>query len=108
MDRFALAVDSEMDSGNAVRSILLDDTVDAEWSKRAQAEYAEARSETVAVRPTGRIVETDHQTGRTRWWTFGGLRVNYSLALMLRTTDELSLASTTSLWRSLMRAAFPR
>ena len=72
---------------NAIRSLLLDDAVDQVWSKRAEAELSEARSETFAVRATGRVVETDTHSGRTRWWTFGGLKANYSLALLLRTED---------------------
>lgn len=72
---------------NAIRSLVLDDAVDQFWSKRAEAELSEARSETFVVRAAGRVVETDTLSGRTRWWTFGGLKANYSLALMLRTED---------------------
>jgi hypothetical protein len=72
---------------SAIRSLLLDDAVDPLWSKRAEAEIHEARLDGFAVRAAGRIVETDPQSGRTRWWTFGGLKANYSLALMLRTED---------------------
>ena len=62
-----------------IRSLLLDDAVDPLWSKRAEAEIQAARSEAFAVRAAGRVVETDTQAGRTRWWTFGGLKANYSL-----------------------------
>jgi ATP-dependent Lhr-like helicase len=72
---------------DSIRSILLDDVVDQVWSKRAEAELSEARSETFAVRAGRLVVETDAHSGRIRWWTFGGLRANYSLALMLRTRD---------------------
>ena len=72
---------------SAIRSLLLDDAVDPLWSKRAKAEIHAARSETSAVRLAGRVVETDTQCGRTTWWTFGGLKANYSLALMLRAED---------------------
>jgi len=70
-----------------IRSLLLDGTVDHAWSKRAEVELAQARSETFAVRASGRVVETNNHSGKNRWWTFGGLRANYSLALMLRTGD---------------------
>jgi len=74
---------------STIRSLLLDQAVDPLWSKRAEAEIHAARSEAFAVRTSGRVVETDAQTGRTRWWTFGGLKANYSLALMLRTEDGI-------------------
>ena len=70
----------------SIRSLLLDDTVDQVWSKRAETELAVARSETFTVRAGGRVIQTT-PSGRTRWWTFGGLKANYSLALMLRTVD---------------------
>ena len=72
---------------SAIRSLLLDKAVDPLWSKRAQAELREARLEAFSVRDAGRVVETDTKSSRTRWWTFGGLKANYSLALMLRSED---------------------
>jgi ATP-dependent Lhr-like helicase len=74
---------------STIRSLLLDEAVDPFWSKRAEEEIHAARSETFSVRASGRVVETDAQSGRTRWWTFGGLKANYSLALMLRSEDEI-------------------
>ncbi|HKN71464.1 MAG TPA: DEAD/DEAH box helicase [Terriglobales bacterium] len=74
---------------STIRSLLLDESVDPFWSSRAHAEIHAARSEAFAVRTSGRVVETDAQSGRTRWWTFGGLKANYCLALMLRTEDGI-------------------
>jgi ATP-dependent Lhr-like helicase len=74
---------------SAIRSLLLDESVDPFWSGRAEAEIHAARSEAFGVRTAGRVVETDAQSGRTRWWTFGGLKANYSLALLLRTEDGI-------------------
>lgn len=70
-----------------IRSLLLDDSSDPLWSKRAEREINAVRSEAFSVRASGRVVETDAQSGRTRWWTFGGLKANFSLALMLRGDD---------------------
>ena len=33
------------------------------------------------------MVETEARTGKTKWWTFAGLKVNYSLAQVLQTSD---------------------
>jgi ATP-dependent Lhr-like helicase len=71
----------------AVRLLLLDEATDDLWSKRAATEMAAARLETFAVRLAGRVVESDTGTGRTTFWTFAGLKANYSLALMLKTQN---------------------
>ena len=71
----------------SVRSLLLDDVADERWSRRAATEIAEARSETSAVHHGGTVVETDARSTRTKWWTFAGLKANYSLAQMLQTSD---------------------
>jgi ATP-dependent Lhr-like helicase len=70
-----------------VRCLLLDELVDERWSKRAAAEIAEARSESNTVHAGGLVVETEARTGKTKWWTFAGLKVNYSLAQVLQTSD---------------------
>lgn len=70
-----------------VRGLLLDELVDERWSKRAAAEIAEARSESSTVHARGLVVETEARTGKTKWWTFAGLKVNYSLAQVLQTSD---------------------
>jgi ATP-dependent Lhr-like helicase len=71
----------------AVRSVLLDDQIDPNWSRRAQAELMLARTELSEARTDGLVVETNERNGQMKWWTFGGLRANYSLALMMRTKD---------------------
>ncbi len=71
----------------SVRSLLLDDVIDERWSRRAATEIAEARSETNAVHRGGTVVESDARNNRTKWWTFAGLKANYSLAQMLQTSD---------------------
>ena len=73
----------------AIRAMMLDDGTDDLWSKRAIDEISKARSETFTVRAGGTVVETNTQRDRNRWWTFAGLRANYSLALMLRTGDGI-------------------
>jgi ATP-dependent Lhr-like helicase len=84
-ERFSRSLSSVFCS--AIRSLLLDNAVDSLWSNRAKAELQAARSEMFAVRAAGRVVQTDTESGQTRWWTFGGLKANYSLALMLRRED---------------------
>ena len=71
----------------AVRDLLVDEEIEAVWSKLAVAEILSARSETTVARSTGSVVETDARSDRRRWWTFGGLKANASLAAMLRTRD---------------------
>jgi ATP-dependent Lhr-like helicase len=71
----------------AVRSLLLDGSVDPLWSKRAEVEIGAARAEANVVHEAGRVVEADSRTGKVKWWTFGGLKANYSLARMLETGD---------------------
>ena len=74
---------------SSIRSVLIDKTLDDLWSKRAAAEIELARAETSAARSIGLVVEADAAGERTKWWTFAGLKANYSLALMLRTQDGI-------------------
>ena len=74
---------------NAIRDVLLDEDIDDQWSKRALTELSAARLETLSVRSAGRSVEIDSRSGKTSWWTFAGLKANYTLALMLRTQDGI-------------------
>jgi ATP-dependent Lhr-like helicase len=55
--------------------------VDPLWSRRAVAEIGSARNEVTVARPACTVVTSDHG-GRSRWWTFGGLKANASLAAM--------------------------
>jgi ATP-dependent Lhr-like helicase len=71
----------------AVRELLVEERIEAVWSKRAVAEILSARSETTVARSAGSVVETDTRSDRTRWWTFGGLKANASLAAVLRMRD---------------------
>jgi ATP-dependent Lhr-like helicase len=71
----------------AVRNLLVDQGNDTIWSKRAVAEIRSARLETTVARLGSSVVETDARSNRTRWWTFGGLKANASLAAMLRRKD---------------------
>lgn len=66
----------------AIREILIDEAIEGNWSKRAVAEILSARSETTVARSAGLVVETD-TGGAQKWWTFGGLKANASLASML-------------------------
>jgi len=68
----------------AVRNLLVDEDFDAVWSKRAVTEIQSARSENMVARSAGTVVETDSRNDRRKWWTFGGLKANASLASMLR------------------------
>jgi ATP-dependent Lhr-like helicase len=70
-----------------VRDLLVDERIEAVWSKRAVAEILSTRSETTVARSAGSVVETDARNGGTRWWTFGGLKANASLAAVLRMRD---------------------
>jgi ATP-dependent Lhr-like helicase len=74
---------------SAIRDVLLAEDIDDRWSKRASTEIIVARLEPLSVRSAGRTVESDSRTGRTSWWTFAGLKANYTLALMLRTQDGI-------------------
>jgi ATP-dependent Lhr-like helicase len=71
----------------AVRAVLIDDSPQSYWSKRARAELADARAENTVASADGTILEEDSRNDRVKWWTFGGLKANSSLAIMLRTTD---------------------
>ncbi|MBZ5659875.1 MAG: DEAD/DEAH box helicase [Acidobacteriia bacterium] len=70
-----------------VRDLLVGERIEAAWSKRAVTEILSARSENRVARSAGSVVETDAGSNRTRWWTFGGLKANASLAAVLRTRD---------------------
>jgi hypothetical protein len=41
----------------------------------------------MVARSAGSVVETDARNDRTRWWTFGGLKANASVAAMLGKND---------------------
>ncbi len=71
----------------AVRDLLVDEREEAVWSKRAVTEILSARSQTTVARSRGSVVEIDAKGDRTRWWTFGGLKANASLAAALRRRD---------------------
>jgi ATP-dependent Lhr-like helicase len=73
----------------AIRDLLVDEGIGAGWSKRAVTEILSARSETTVARSAGSVVETDAKSDRRRWWTFGGLKANASLATMLRKNDGI-------------------
>ena len=64
----------------AVRRILLGSRLEQEWSKRADAEIAQALEETNCVGQDALIIEVDRDKGRTAWWTFAGLLANSRLA----------------------------
>ena len=66
-----------------VRALLAEESVDAEWSKRAVTEIAAARQETDIARRNQTVLEFDMRLDRTRWWTFAGLRANAWLASTL-------------------------
>ena len=68
----------------AVRNLLVDEEIEAAWSKRAVTEILSARSEISVARSACSVIETDARGGRRKWWTFGGLKANASLAAMLR------------------------
>jgi ATP-dependent helicase Lhr and Lhr-like helicase len=68
----------------AVRDLLVDERIESAWSKRAVTEILSARSETTVARSACSVVETDERNDRRRWWTFGGLKANASLAAMLQ------------------------
>lgn len=71
----------------AIREVLLGSDEDELWSRRARAEIAAARAESNQVRHDGLVVEGQAGEPRRRWWTFAGLKGNYSLALRLRSAD---------------------
>jgi ATP-dependent Lhr-like helicase len=66
----------------AVRDLLAGDQVDPLWSRRAVVEIANARNEVTIARPACTVITSDRGE-RPRWWTFGGLKANASLAAML-------------------------
>jgi ATP-dependent Lhr-like helicase len=72
-----------------VRTLLLDEAIESNWSKRATAEISSARADTSFVRAARLVIESDAKNDRARWWTFGGFKANASLAAMLRTKDGI-------------------
>jgi ATP-dependent Lhr-like helicase len=74
----------------SVRDLLADESIESIWSKRAVTEILSARSETTVARSAGSVVETDERNDRRRWWTFGGLKANASLAAMLQRKDGVT------------------
>lgn len=66
-----------------VRSLLVEDSIDPMWSKRATTEISAARNETEIARRDQTVLESDPQRDRTRWWTFAGLKGNAWLAARL-------------------------
>ena len=71
----------------AIRSVLVEEDLQPIWSKRATTEIANARSENIAASPEGLVLEADERNDRVKWWTFGGLKANASLAGMLQRKD---------------------
>jgi ATP-dependent Lhr-like helicase len=69
----------------AIHGVLVDQSVEPFWSKRATAEIAIARCENTTARSEGTVLED--REDRVRWWTFGGLKANASLAGMLPRKD---------------------
>ena len=75
----------------AVRSLLVGETIDPLWSKRAVAEITAVRHETEIARSDRTVLESDPRRERTRWWTFCGMKGNSWLAARLASTNEPSL-----------------
>ncbi len=71
----------------AVRDLLADDQLGPIWSRRAVAEIAGARNEVTVARAKHTVIASDGKVERTKWWTFGGLKANASLAAMLSSRD---------------------
>jgi ATP-dependent Lhr-like helicase len=71
----------------AIHGVLIDDIVEPFWSKRAKAEIVVARSENTTAGSEGTVLEADERNGRVKWWTFGGLKANASLAGILPGSD---------------------
>lgn len=65
----------------AIRGIIVSDTVDPEWSKRAQQRIAELRVEYRNDGAGGRALVADEYG--YRWWTFGGGKANNLIARVL-------------------------
>jgi ATP-dependent Lhr-like helicase len=70
-----------------IRSLLIEEAVQSMWSRRATTEIGNARAENTAARPEGLVLEPDERSDRIKWWTFGGLKANASLARMLQRKD---------------------
>lgn len=70
----------------AVRDLLAGDQLDPMWSRRAITEIATARNEVTVARSNCTVVASDGKGKLTKWWTFGGLKANASIAAMFATT----------------------
>ncbi len=66
-----------------VRDLLAADDLDPMWSKRAATEITTARNEVTVARCDLTVIASDGKGSQARWWTFGGLRANASIAAML-------------------------
>ena len=64
----------------AIRRVLLGGGPSEMWSRRAATEMAQTRDETTSVAADALVVETEHERGRTTWWTFAGLLANSVLS----------------------------
>jgi ATP-dependent Lhr-like helicase len=57
------------------------------WSRRAVAEIAAARNEVTVARSNHIVIASGGKGEQAKWWTFGGLKANASLAAMLTSRD---------------------
>jgi ATP-dependent Lhr-like helicase len=71
----------------AVRDLLAGDKVEPMWSRRAVAEIAAARNEVTVARSNHTVIASGGNGEQAKWWTFGGLKANASLAAMLTSRD---------------------
>jgi ATP-dependent Lhr-like helicase len=67
--------------------VLAGDEVETIWSRRAVSEIAIARDETTVARSTHTVINSDRKDDRAKWWTFGGLKANASIAEMFKSRD---------------------
>jgi ATP-dependent Lhr-like helicase len=67
----------------AIRGLLAGDQLEPIWSRRAVDEITMAREEVTVARSIGTVIASDGIGERAKWWTFGGLKANASLAAML-------------------------
>jgi ATP-dependent Lhr-like helicase len=84
----------------AIREVLVSDSVLANWSRRAKDAIATARSESAWARSCRTVVQPA-AGGNSCWWTFGGLRVNASLVEGFR---QLGIEATADNLRIVVRA----
>ena len=64
----------------AVRDVLAVEQIEPVWSQRAITEIRTARNEVAVASPTCTVFANEGGGERLRWWTFGGLKANASLA----------------------------